>query len=60
MMDEQSRAVMESRLKQQTRRHTVDMIDKIKRNSSTHLDPAGAATLSMGGTWAKVKLAPCI
>lgn len=32
------------------------MIDKIKRDSLTHLDPAGAANLSMGGISAKVKL----
>lgn len=39
--------------------HIVGMIDKMKSDSSTHLDPARAANLAMGGAPAKVKLTSC-
>lgn len=40
--------------------HTVDMIDKMKSDSLTHLDPARAAYLAMGGATVKVKWTSCI
>lgn len=37
-------------------RYRMDMIDKMKNDSLTHLDPAGAANWAMGGELAKVRL----
>lgn len=37
-------------------RYHIDMIDKMKNYSSTHLDPARAANWAMGGELAKVRL----
>lgn len=36
------------------------MIDKMKSDSLTHLDPARVANVAMGGATAKVKWTPCI
>lgn len=41
-------------------RYRIDMIDKMKNDSSTHLDPARAANGAMGGKPVKETLTSCV
>lgn len=41
-------------------RYRIDMIDKMKNDSSAHLDPARAANGAMGGKLVKETLTSCV